>query len=293
MVSISLEVLRAALDCVAERSDLNRQEMYLGLRDVMPDEVWNPLWASYTSDLVRERHIDVRANMEPNRGAKPSHLPRKSHKVQQSACKDSTSALRGFEALSSSTQDCAPRASDAYSNSPQTCPPQDELAQLPELKSRLGGKRQRGPEQGLDEQDFQRDDDLHSQAETLRSEAETMASDAMSHWLGNSMVTRSALSPFELANWLRMLPKDRLEDNTLKSVARHVLDKSMDEDKFEAALAAGGFASFGVTDQRQAQILERYFKQRQSEAAMAEAAKQAGALNRQFNAKLESKAWQS
>ena len=31
--------MRAALDSVAERSDLNRQEMYLGLRDVISDEV--------------------------------------------------------------------------------------------------------------------------------------------------------------------------------------------------------------------------------------------------------------
>merc|ERR1719253_2471977 len=88
----------------------------------------------------------------------------------------------------------------------------------------------------------QRDDDLHSQAETLRSEAESMHSAAMSAWLGEDMAKGKTLNPFELANWLRTLPKDRLEGDTLKAVARHVLDNDLDEEQLGTLVAAGGFA---------------------------------------------------
>jgi len=191
------------------------------------------------------------------------------------------------------------RGHEAHSNSPQDFhSPQDELAHLPELRSSLRlGQQQPVPDfQSFERsfrpgQDFQCDDDVRSQAETLRSEAETMVSDSMSQWLGTTTANRARLSPFELANWLRMLPKDRLDGDMLKVVARQVLDKEIDEDALEDIIAKGGFASLGVTDQRQAKVLERYFKQRQEEAAMKEAAIQTGALNRQFNAKLEAKAF--
>jgi len=137
----------------------------------------------------------------------------------------------------------------------------------------------------LDRQDFHRDDDLHSQAPTLRSEAETMASEAMSAWLENGCVRGSKLSPFELANWLRMLPKDRIDGDTLKVVARHILNQEMDEEAFETLINDGGLVDIGVPDQRQAKVLERYFKQRQTEALMAETAKHTGALNSTFRGK--------
>merc|ERR1712187_724462 len=104
-----------------------------------------------------------------------------------------------------------------------------------------------------------RDEDLHSIAPSLRSEAETMASEAISAWLDNGQVARARLSPFELANWLRTLPKDRLDGDTLKTVAKHILDTKMDEDDFDKAIANEGLASMGVSDPRQAKILERYF----------------------------------
>jgi len=280
MVTITLEVMRAALDSVAERADLNRQDMYLGLRDVIPDEVWKPIWESYTHDLVQERHLDPHCNRDLHGATKTLQSPQKSSAGVQAPVNKSTHAPPQS------------RLGDAYGSRSQEIPLQDELAHFPELRSRLGGQQQRGPDSPSPERSFERDDDLHSQAQTLRSEAGTIANDAMSHWLGQATATSQALSPFELANWLRMLPKDRLEGDTLKSVARHVLDNNLDEDEFGAAIAADRLASLGVSDKRQAQILERYFKQRQSEAAMAEAAKQEGALNRQFNAKLEAKSWQ-
>jgi len=288
-VTITLEVMRAALDCVAERADLNRQDMYLWLNDAIPDEVWQPLWASYTSDLVRERHNEAESSMDPIRARQMSQ------KSRQATSPNPVSASHTYDFRSNSPP-IRPRGHQV--SAPQEMGPEDELAQLPELRSRLEGHRSGKLEweefrQPAVQQDPQLDDDLHSQAGTLRSEAEAMSNDAMSHWLGDTMVKGATLSPFELANWLRMLPKDRLESDTLKAVARHVLDQNMDEEEFGTVIASRGLASFGVSDARQAQILERYFKQRQSEAAMAEAAKQSGALNRQFNAKLEATAKQA
>jgi hypothetical protein len=112
-----------------------------------------------------------------------------------------------------------------------------------------------------------------------------MASEAMSAWLDNGCARGSKLSPFELANWLRMLPKDRIDGETLKSVARHILDEEMDEEAFEKLVNDGGLINIGVPDQRQAKVLERYFKQRQTEALMAETARQTGALNSIFRGK--------
>jgi hypothetical protein len=274
-VTVQLEVLRAALDCVAERANLNRQDMYLWVHDVIPDEVWHPLWDSLTSDLVREgrsapgharsSHGVVRhqANTE---SPPPTSLPRM----------DGTPPLRHSPRVTPQASPCEYEEES----------PRDELASLPELRSRLDGHKQGAPVWGsLDRQDFHRDDDLHSQAPTLRSEAETMASEAMSAWLENGCVRGSKLSPFELANWLRMLPKDRIDGDTLKVVARHILNQEMDEEAFETLINDGGLVDIGVPDQRQAKVLERYFKQRQTEALMAETAKHTGALNSTFRGK--------
>merc|ERR1712032_652645 len=136
-------------------------------------------------------------------------------------------------------------------------------------RSRL--QRQSGalPElRALDEGDLQ-DDDSVSQAPTRRSDAGSMASNAMSAWLGEDIPRGAGLTPFELADWLRTLPKDRLDGETLKAVARHVLDREIDEEQFGTAVAAGALGTMGVLDPRQQKVLERYFKQIQTEAVMA------------------------
>jgi len=278
MVTVSLDVMRAALDSVAERADLHRQDMYLGLRDVIPNEVWKPLWTSLTEDLVREmNHDGLQCSTDLRRSAK---APRMSPVM--TPCQ-----------APSMPEDNAHRQSDVHSKSIQDGFPQDELAHLPELRSRFEVTQKCAPVlETSQQQDSQSDEDLQSNADTLRSEAVTIASAAMSNWLGKSAVSRASLSPFDNAHWLRTLPKDRLKEDTLKSIAKQVLDKDMDEDEFGAAIAAG-VESFGLSDQRQGMVLQRYWKQKHNEAAMAEAAKQEGALIRKFNAKLEAKTWQA
>jgi len=278
--------------------------MYLGLRDVIPDEVWELLWASYTSDLVREHSSDAHDSMDLHRSPK---APRTSHQSSPLLAKKPCHAPSSPEIFVDHTTTMLPsgaRRCEDRCKSTQDSYPLDELTNLPELRTRLEGKRERVPD--CRDQQYctptpmtssmtpiaEGDDDLHSNADTLRSEAETMASDAMSHWLGKEAVSRAKLSPFEIAHWLRMLPKDRLTEDTLKTVAKKVLDEHIDEDGFGLAVA-GGLQSFGLSDQRQGIVLQRYFKQKQNEAAMAEAAKQEGALIRKFNAKLEAKVWQA
>jgi hypothetical protein len=299
MTTITLEVLRAALDCVAEKAELNRQEMYLWVRAVIPDEVWKPVWENYTADLIREQD-SLQGTIDPRKSAK-SMKPQKSTKaIPSRGCDD-----RGYESHAPRSPERADCSYEGYGHSSlEYMHQEDELANLPELRSKIEDRQHQRVDPGLERQgspllDRQDsppcDDDRRSVAETLRSEADKLANDAMSNWLDDGQVSRASLSPLELGHWLRTLPRDRLDGETLKVVARHVLNNSMDEEEVAAAVAATGFASLGVTDQRQAQILERYFKQRQSEAAMAEAAKTSGALNRQFNAKLEAKAkaWKS
>jgi len=54
--SQQVELLRAALDCVAERASLDRHEMYLWVHSVIPNEIWQPLWDGVTADLLRQQH---------------------------------------------------------------------------------------------------------------------------------------------------------------------------------------------------------------------------------------------
>jgi len=305
--------MRAALDSVAELADLSRQDMYLGLRDVIPDEVWEPLWASYTSDLVREVKNDRQGSMDSRRGAKtlrtrakssprlvkkPCHSPAALDSVPEAPELRTRAEEQWIRSIPELAHLCE---QDKHSDSGA-----ETLSRFPELRSRVQGPQESSlphlDSRALNQPDYQSwdktshpgqcDEELQSNADTIRSEAETMVSDAMSHWLGNDAVSRTALSPFEIAHWLRTLPKDRLKEDTLKVVAKHVLDKNIDEAGFAAAIEAG-IESFGLSDQRQGIVLQRYFKQKQNEAAMAEAAKQEGALNRKFNAKLEAKSWEA
>jgi len=50
-----VEHLRAALDLVAERGGHERQEVYLWVHEVLPNEVWQPLWDAVTADMLREQ----------------------------------------------------------------------------------------------------------------------------------------------------------------------------------------------------------------------------------------------
>lgn len=117
-----------------------------------------------------------------------------------------------------------------------------------------------------------------------RSEAETIASQAMSSWLdGDSLANVPSLAPIEMAEWLRTLPSGKLSDEVRKTIARRVLEDDLDSRRFGQLLAQdGGWTSLGVSDERDAKTLERFFKTRQREAALAAAARESGAVNRQL-----------
>eukprot|EP00928_Gymnodinium_smaydae_P079835 TRINITY_DN63670_c0_g1_i1.p1 TRINITY_DN63670_c0_g1~~TRINITY_DN63670_c0_g1_i1.p1 ORF type:complete len:554 (+),score=59.85 TRINITY_DN63670_c0_g1_i1:230-1663(+) len=326
--SIPLEHVRAALDCIAERADLNRQDVYLWVHDVMPDEIWQQLWDSYSADLVRQRthasaisrntngvkgsgHGNTRSNVSgegyPSRpqsnGREERTAPsyhgredlnvsfddrvqnygREDHAYASQYGRDDYPPSRGPHSARGDYAAAPHSARQDYVAGPRSqsrpCydrddygPEDDELSQLPELKSRL--QRQFGTSDR---------DDSQSIAPSYCSQAESMTSNAISAWLGTDMARGAMLTPVELADWLRTLPRDRLEDESLKGLARHVLDAQLDEEQFEAMLAEGRLSSMGITDVRQQKVIERYFRQRQKEAVMAETAKQTGALNRHLS----------
>jgi len=61
-----VELLRAALDCVAERANLDRQEVYLWVHNVIPNEVWQPLWANVTADMLRHQSVQSQRRPPPH-----------------------------------------------------------------------------------------------------------------------------------------------------------------------------------------------------------------------------------
>jgi len=105
-------------------------------------------------------------------------------------------------------------------------------------------------------------------------------SEAVTEWLTSAEAP--TLSPFELANWLRTLPKEKIPEETKKAVARAVLERKTCGDDFQNALTAGHWADLGISDEREAATLSRYYRGKQREAAMAAAARESAAMNATF-----------
>jgi len=286
-VTVHLEEMRAALDCVAERANLNRQDIYVWIKDVISDDVWKPLWDSFTTDLMRQSQGAPPSSRAPPPGPArgPDYPPsptRGPDYASQRLSGKGGPPVPDYASRGPPPQEYSNPRYDRQDYAPQD----DELSALPELQSRLN--RHRPPQQN----DMDYFDDSVSCAPSHKSEAETMVSNAMSAWLQQEATAGAKLTPFELANWLRTLPKERLDGDMLKAVARHVLDNEVDETQFEKAVAAQKLGAMGAEDPRQQRILERYFKQRQTEAVMAETAKVTGALNNQLRAQCDA-AWSS
>lgn len=101
----------------------------------------------------------------------------------------------------------------------------------------------------------------------------------MSAWLDNE-VTAPYLSPLELAEWLRTLPSGKIAEEARKSVARRVLDREIDSRGFQRLLVECRWDDLGIIDERDANVLVRFFRTKQREATLAEAARQSAAMNR-------------
>lgn len=312
----SVELLRAALDCVAERANLDRQEMYLWVHGSIPDEVWQPLWDSLTGDLVRQQgHAPAARAPATWAVAATRRAPDVAHTAM---CRTPDSRESHQFDAERFAEEAAPEASPAYPyprpdfavSSPG--PPSLRAHRLSFQGSRSqpnlhhAGNMQAGgyaaempptpqfcqPEVGLgsleiplgggamSEMSF-----AHSGARTERTEAQSIAEDAMSSWLETAPASAGSLSPLEVANWLRMLPRDRLAEASKKAVARKVLDSQIDGVRFQEALQAGHWRDIGVADERDGKRIARLFETRRREAMMAEAAKQAGAVNREYRHK--------
>lgn len=114
-------------------------------------------------------------------------------------------------------------------------------------------------------------DSLH---ECDPSEEESrMGTQAMSTWL--ELEGSPVLTPYQVADWLRVLQTPKVERETKKDLARRVLHFRLNGDDFAQALSGGRWPELGIKNEREAVLLLRYFKQRQQEATMAEAARKA------------------
>jgi len=122
-----------------------------------------------------------------------------------------------------------------------------------------------------------------SVAQTERSEADSLATEAMAAWL-RADGGAPPLAPMELAEWLRLLPANRVRDETKRAVARRVLEQELDGCDFHEIVTGGRWAELAVDDEREAAALARLFRQKQREATMAEAARQNARQNSSLKA---------
>lgn len=104
-----------------------------------------------------------------------------------------------------------------------------------------------------------------------------MDTQAMTTWL--QLEGGPGLTPYQVADWLRVLPTNKVDRESKREVARRVLHFRLGGDDFLRALTNGRWAELGIKDERESVILLRHFKQKQHEAAMAEAARQTVTTN--------------
>mmetsp|Transcript_43044 Transcript_43044/g.98991 ORF Transcript_43044/g.98991 Transcript_43044/m.98991 type:complete len:614 (+) Transcript_43044:62-1903(+) len=116
-------------------------------------------------------------------------------------------------------------------------------------------------------------------ADRSETESQMAASEAMAAWLDVESEAPCML-PLDLAEWLRTLPKERISDEARKFVASRVLKDKIDGDRFGELLADGRFEELDIEDDRVAATLSKFFKNKQREETMAEAARTTGAINR-------------
>jgi len=229
----TLELLRASLDCVAERAGLDRQEVYLWVHNAIPNEVWQPLWDSVTADMLGN-HYGVASGPPPS--ARSAVVPPRR-----------TAAAR-------------PRSAGAVERGTPAGGYWDPALSTPPATARsVAG---------------------YSAAYTERSDAASAQSQAVAAWLDGESGSVASLTPLELAEWLRMLPPGKVGQETKKNVARRVLEQQLDGQDFQEIIDGNRWREISVHDEREISSITRLFRQKQRETVMAEAAREAGKLNR-------------
>mmetsp|Transcript_51651 Transcript_51651/g.102665 ORF Transcript_51651/g.102665 Transcript_51651/m.102665 type:complete len:391 (-) Transcript_51651:8-1180(-) len=229
----TLELLRASLDCVAERAGLDRQEVYLWVHNAIPNEVWQPLWDSVTADMLGNRY-----------GVAPGPPP---------SARNAVDVPRRPAATRPRSAGAVERGTPAGGSwDPGLSPP-------PATARSVAG---------------------YSAVYTERSEAESAQSQAVAAWLEGDSGAVAGLTPLELVEWLRMLPAGKVNQETKKTVARRVMEQQLDGQDFQDIIDGNRWREISVHDEREISSLTRLFRQKQRETVMAEAAREAGKLNR-------------
>jgi len=405
-VQSQVDLLRAVLDCVCEKAGLDRQDTYLWVHGVVPNEVWQPMWDGLTVDLLRAQHAGSgpdRVSPRPSPRPTPRMSPRgllPPMRSPQSAFGNSESMppygppqvaweaqgppaeYDGESMAASSRRRSAGRSArsnskdmDDYTRGPYEGDPQSMEGGRRSSRgpSRRGGddesaydaydyeasaayppdvprderlrRRQRGNDDD-DELDFARRQKMEDMAQenmrrqmeelhqlqaanhgshdspgsvrsggpgiphqftppqviehyspsydddgsersypatvrTERSEAPSRVaqSEALSAWL-DIEEEMPCMLPSDLADWLRLLPKERVPDEARKFVAARVLKDKIDGDRFGELIAEGQWEDLDIEDERVGLVIAKFFKNKQREDTMAEAARTTGAINR-------------
>lgn len=246
----TLELLRASLDCVAERAGLDRQEVYLWVHNAIPNEVWQPLWDSITADMLGHR-CGVAPGPEQHYHQQGQYYG-ETHGPPTSARTALVPPRRPVAARPRSAGAVERGTTAGGSWDPGLSPP-------PTTARSVAG---------------------YSAAYTERSEVGSAQSQAVAAWLEGDSGAVAGLTPLELAEWLRMLPTGKVGQETKKNVARRVLEQQLDGQDFQDIIDGNRWREISIHDEREISSLTRLFRQKKQEAVLAEAAREAGKLNR-------------
>lgn len=345
-----VDLLRAALDCVAENANLDRQEMYLWVHNVIPNEVWQPLWDGLTADLLHQQNASefqqglprpMRGGsvgggpggmniyvhdmgcgggqtgppldnswrgQGPPMGSDPSWNVRAHYgsvpepdEYSQEFCDGSQQFGKGSR--DSPRQDWRQERRRGQSGQNWAEPPQGGCVGKGYGPTTAAGWNQppMGSTNSRPGEDFgdaaqygkgslhvpghgQGDPPgsprpLSDRSQGARSESQTQVNEAISSWLDMDDGEGHVLTAVDLANWLRLLPRDRLHDGTTKAVAKRVLELSLTSQGFQMMLDEGRWQELGMEDERDAVLISRFFKSKQREIMMATEARKNAAIN--------------
>lgn len=257
-----VELLRAALDCVAERAALDRQEMYLWVHSVMPNEIWQPLWDGVTADLLRQKNEQHPPSPDHlGSFAHTFHLGRSASTADTELRTSDSFADEGSPFSASSAPGAEEstagrdRAADEFEVALQErCDGADVLAQPVVQKTEVDAS--------CIPEEFDQGGQLTTHGQASEEQLETQATTTRRNlsWTANDAADLPK-TPLEVAEWLRMLPSGKLADPVRKTIARHVLDSQISFDQFKELLEDGtGWTDLGIADARDGTTLMHILK---------------------------------
>lgn len=280
--SETIGLLRASLDTVAERAGLDRQQVYLWVNNVLPSDIWQPLWDSVTTDLLSRQGSPPSLSGTSGAGTPGTGSPRpfrpgsdylehrpplrppqdewnRTDDLPRADLRSAVYGSRDYQEvpLHDDRQRGSPgmRSHDGYSSGALADEWQREDVRLGALSVRSSGTHTPGG---------------HSQVGGSQSRDQAMAA-----WLGMDGGGCPEMSTMELVEWVKALPPTKLPEDTKKAVARILISRQMTAQMFDEIVSGSDrWSELGVRDKSQQASIARFFKQKKHEVLMAVAARE-------------------